>query len=177
MEVAKFFVGCVVLRHGATDVLITDRGSSCMAQLIQKLLRLTHNSHRRTTAYHPQTNGLTKRLNKTIANMISMFVGVEHETGDKVLPYVTSAYNTAVQETTGFTSFQLVRGRKVTTMLDAMLLHESAEDRRDDAQVVAQRAEEVYQLERLRIQDQRRVDASHYNLRHRDVNFQPGDRV
>ncbi|KAM7314928.1 DDE-type integrase/transposase/recombinase [Ixodes scapularis] len=152
VEVAKFFIESIVLRHGAPEVLISDRGSSFMAQLTQEVLRLSHTSHRRTTAYHPQTNGLTERLNKTIADMISMYVDVEHKTWDEVLPYVTFAYNTAVQETTGVTPFQLVHGRKVTTMLDAMLPHEPAVDASDDAQVVAQRAEEVRQLARLRIQ-------------------------
>ncbi|KAM7284469.1 DDE-type integrase/transposase/recombinase [Ixodes scapularis] len=101
VEVAKFFIESIVLRHGAPEVLISDRGSSFMAQLTQEILRLSHTSHRRTTAYHPQTNGLTERLNKTIADMISMYVDVEHKTWDEVLPYVTFAYNTAVQETTG----------------------------------------------------------------------------
>ncbi|KAM7281938.1 DDE-type integrase/transposase/recombinase [Ixodes scapularis] len=94
-----------------------------------------HTSHRRTTAYHPQTNGLTERLNKTIADMISMYVDVEHKTWDEAV------------------------------------------DGSDDAQVVAQRAEEVRQLARLRIQAQQRVDTGRYNLRRRDVHFQPGDRV
>ncbi|KAM7313608.1 Transposon Ty3-I Gag-Pol polyprotein [Ixodes scapularis] len=177
VEVAKFFIESIVLRHGAPEVLISDRGSSFMAQLTQEVLRLSHTSHRRTTAYHPQTNGLTERLNKTIADMISMYVDVEHKTWDEVLPYVTFAYNTAVQETTGVTPFQLVHGRKVTTMLDAMLPHEPAVDGSDDAQVVAQRAEEVRQLARLRIQAQQRIDTGRYNLRRRDVHFQPGDRV
>ncbi|KAM7298103.1 Transposon Ty3-I Gag-Pol polyprotein [Ixodes scapularis] len=177
VEVAKFFIESIVLRHGAPEVLITDRGSSFMAQLTQEILRLSGTGHRRTTAYHPQTNGLTERLNKTIADMISMYVDVEHKTWDEVLPYVTFAYNTAVQKTTGFTPFQLVHGRKVTTMLDAMLPHEPSDNQSDDAQVVAQRAEEVRQLARLMIQDQQRVDAGRYNLRRRDVHFQPGDRV
>ncbi|KAM7293326.1 DDE-type integrase/transposase/recombinase [Ixodes scapularis] len=177
VEVAKFFIESIVLRHGAPEVLISDRGSSFMAQLTQEVLRLSHTSHRCTTAYHPQTNGLTERLNKTIADMISMYVDVEHKTWDEVLPYVTFAYNTAVQETTGVTPFQLVHGRKVTTMLDAMLPHEPAVDASDDAQVVAQRAEEVRQLARLRIKAQQRVDTGRYNLRRRDVHFQPGDRV
>ncbi|KAM7307592.1 DDE-type integrase/transposase/recombinase [Ixodes scapularis] len=73
VEVAKFFIESIVLRHGAPEVLITDRGSSFMAQLTQEILRLSHTDHRRTTAYHPQTNGLTERLNKTIADMISIY--------------------------------------------------------------------------------------------------------
>ncbi|KAM7284761.1 DDE-type integrase/transposase/recombinase [Ixodes scapularis] len=105
VEVAKFFVESILLRHGAPEVLITDRRSYFLAQLTQEVLRLSHTSHRRTTAYHPQTSGLTERLNKTIADMISKYVDVEHKTWDEVLPYVTFAYNTAVQETTGMTQF------------------------------------------------------------------------
>ncbi|KAM7296834.1 DDE-type integrase/transposase/recombinase [Ixodes scapularis] len=176
LEVAKFFVESIVLRHGAPQVLITDRGSSFMAQLTQEILRLSHTDHRQTTAYHPQTNGLTERLNKTIADMISMYVDVEHKTWDEVLPYVTFAYNMAIQETTGITPFQLVHSRKVTTMLDAMLPQDPTDAGTYDAQLVTQRAE-VRQLARLRIKDQQRVDAGRYDLRRRDVEFQAGDRV
>lgn len=176
-EVAKFFVESIVLRHGAPEVIITDRGSSFTAQLTQEILRLSCTSHRKTTAYHPQTNGLTERLNKTIADMIAMYVDVEHRTWDQILPYVTFAYNTAVQETTGMSPFQLVHGRKVTTMLDAMLPHHPDETTDVDAQLVCQRAEEARQLARTRIHDQQRTDARRYNLRRRDIQFNPGDKV
>ncbi|KAM7313633.1 hypothetical protein ISCGN_003483 [Ixodes scapularis] len=60
-------------------------------------------------------------------------------------------------------------------MLDAMLPHEPAVDGSDETQVVAQQAGEVRQLARLRIKAQQRVDTGHYDLRRRDVHFQPGD--
>ncbi|KAM7307341.1 DDE-type integrase/transposase/recombinase [Ixodes scapularis] len=74
VELAKFFIESIVLRHGAPKVVITDRGSSFMEELTREILRLSHTDHRRTTAYHPQTNELTERLNKTIADMISMIL-------------------------------------------------------------------------------------------------------
>lgn len=78
-EVASFFLHEVVLRHGAPSVVITDRGAAFTSQLMQDTLRLSHTSHRKTTAYRPQTNGLTERLNKTIADMISVYVDVQHK--------------------------------------------------------------------------------------------------
>lgn len=51
-----------------------------MAHLIQEKLRLSHTNHRRTMAYHPQTNVLTERRNKTIADMISTYIDVQHIT-------------------------------------------------------------------------------------------------
>lgn len=176
LEVAKFFVDTVVLRHGAPKVVITDRGTAFTAQLTQDIMRLSQTTHRKTTAYHPQTNGLTERLNKTIADMLCMYVDVQHKTWDEILSYITFAYNTAPQETTGFTPFRLVYGREATTTLDAMLPH--FPDMIDaDADIFAQRAEEARQLARVRIRRQQLVDARRYNMRRRDVRFRPGDQV
>lgn len=168
-EVASFFLHEVVLRHGAPSVVITDRGAAFTSQLMQDTLRLSHTSHRKTTAYHPQTNGLTERLNKTIADMISMYVEVQHKAWDEVLPYITFAYNTAVQETTRFTRFRLVYGREVRTMLDAMLRCKLDDEVSQDAEHFNQHAEEVRQLARLNIQRQQTTDAAHYNSRRREV--------
>ena len=176
-EVAKFFIHQVVLRHGAPEVLITDRGTAFTAELMQGVLRYSNTDHRRTTAYHPQTNGLTERLNKTMADMLSMYVDVEHKTWDEILPYVTFAYNTAIQETTQMTPFELVYGRQATTMLDAMLPHVDDDDLNADVQGYLQRAEEARQLARVRTTEQQLVDAGRYNLRRRDAEYRPGDLV
>ncbi|XP_064458652.1 uncharacterized protein LOC135368967 [Ornithodoros turicata] len=105
-----------------------------------------------------------------------MYVDVEHKVWDEILPYVTFAYNTAVQETTRFTPFHLAHGHDASTMLDAMLPHEPS-DEENDALDFTQRAEEARQLARLRIGQQQRIDERRYNLRRRDVRFSPGDLV
>lgn len=80
-----------------------------------------------------------------------MYVDVRHKTWDQVLPYVTFAYNTAIQETTQFTPFRLVYGREVQTMLDAMLPHDCDALLTADAVQLTQYAEEARQLARLHI--------------------------
>lgn len=67
-------------------------------------MKHTYTDHRHTTAYHTQTNGLTERLNKTIADIIFMYVNDDHRTWDEV-------YNTATQETTLAASIQGPSGR------------------------------------------------------------------
>lgn len=121
-EIAHFFMKNIVLRHGAPAVVITDRGTAFTAQMMEDVLQLSGTAHRKTTAYHPQSNGLTERINKTITDMLSMYVDRDHKNWDDILPYITFAYNTAVQETTGFTPFRLLHGREAATMLDVMLL-------------------------------------------------------
>uniref|UniRef100_A0A6G5AC06 RNA-directed DNA polymerase n=1 Tax=Rhipicephalus microplus TaxID=6941 RepID=A0A6G5AC06_RHIMP len=85
-EVAKFFVQSIVLRHSPPTVVITDRGPAFTAELMECLLNTTHTVHRKTTAYHPQSNGLTECLNRTLVDMISMYVGVKHKKWDEILP-------------------------------------------------------------------------------------------
>lgn len=166
VEVARFFIENIVLRHGAPTIMITDRGTAFTAAILDHVLMLSGTTHRKTTAYHPQTNGLTERLNKTIEDMLSMYVDVQHKNWDEILPYITFAYNTAKQETTRMTPFSLVHGREVRTMLDAMLPHEwDATD--TGADVFTERAEEARQLARLRIHQRQDYDAGRYNARDR----------
>ena len=100
--IAPFLLYNVVLRHGAPRVLISDRGRSFLAQTVEALLRACNVNHRMTSPYHPQTNGLTERFNHTLSDMISMYVNSEHSDWDEILPFVTFAYNTAIESTTGY---------------------------------------------------------------------------
>ncbi|KAK8765138.1 hypothetical protein V5799_032249 [Amblyomma americanum] len=176
-EIANFFVQNIVLRLGAPAIFLTDRGTAFTSALMQEVMRLSGTSHRKTTAYHPQTNGLTERLNKTIADMISMYVDADHRNWDAILPYVTFAYNTALQETTRFTPFRLVHGREATTMLDAMLLPTGSTSSVMGAAQFVRHAEAARQLARQRIRHQHALDARRYNLRHRAVSYQPGEQA
>ncbi|UYV74953.1 hypothetical protein LAZ67_12001888 [Cordylochernes scorpioides] len=112
--------GNVVLKHGAPREIITDRGRVFPSKMLIKLTNQYSSIHRFTTAYHPQTNGLTERLNKTLANMLKMYVGIEKRDWDVIFSYVTFAYNTAKQETIGFTPFKLIHGREAEMTEDTL---------------------------------------------------------
>ncbi|GFY18724.1 talin-2 [Trichonephila clavipes] len=167
----------IVLRHGAPRVIITDRGAVFRSRLVSSLVDLCNIDHRFTTAYHPQTNGLTERFNKTLADMLSMYVDVEQKNWDEILPFVTFAYNTAKQETTGFTPFYLLHGREAETTLDTMLPFCPNDFDDNNITKIAARAEESRQLARvhtLRAQDK---DRRRYDSKHQMVSYAPGDLV
>ncbi|GFS96184.1 transposon Tf2-9 polyprotein [Trichonephila clavipes] len=173
-EIAKFLLEEIVLRHGAPRVIITDRGAVFRSRLVSSLVDLCNIDHRFTTAYHPQTNGLTERFNKTLADMLSMYVDVEQKNWDEILPFVTFAYNTAKQETTGFTPFYLLHGREAETTLDTMLPFCPNDFDDNNITKIAARAEESRQLARvhtLRAQDK---DRRRYDSKHQMVSYAPG---
>ncbi|GFX36810.1 transposon Ty3-I Gag-Pol polyprotein [Trichonephila clavipes] len=177
-EIAKFLLEEIVLRHGAPRVIITDRGAVFRSRLVPLVDDLCNIDHRFTTAYHPQTNGLTERFNKTLADMLSMYVDVEQKNWDEILPFVTFAYNTAKQrDFTGFTPFYLLHGREAETTLDTMLPFSPNDFDDNNITKIAARAEESRQLARvhtLRAQDK---DRRRYDSKHQMVSYAPGDLV
>ncbi|UYV72138.1 hypothetical protein LAZ67_9001944 [Cordylochernes scorpioides] len=130
-----------------------------------------------TTAYHPQTKGLTERFNKTLGDMLSMYTGVEQKDWDQVLPYVTFAYNTAKQEATGYTPFFLVHGREAETYIDAVLPYLPDEISDDYVGELVTRAEEARQLSRSRLLQSQAKDRRLYDQKHTPVYYQKDDLV
>ncbi|GFU46933.1 retrovirus-related Pol polyprotein from transposon 17.6 [Trichonephila clavipes] len=176
-EIAKFLLEEIVLRHGAPRVIITDRGAVFRSRLVSSLVDLCNIDHRFTTAYNPQTNGLTERFNKTFGRHVVNVCGCRAENWDEILPFVTFAYNTAKQETTGFTPFYLLHGREAETTLDTMLPFCPNDFDDNNITKIAARAEESRQLARvhtLRAQDK---DRRRYDSKHQMVSYAPGDLV
>ena len=62
----------------------------------------------KTTAYHPQCDGLTERFNRTLKTMISCYFNENQNDWDELLPFLAFAYNTSTHSTTNFTPGELV---------------------------------------------------------------------
>ena len=121
VAVAEFFVENIVLRHGAPRALLTDQGKCFTNAMMKAVLRLLHTDYRTTTPYHPQANGLTERWNHTCAAMLSMYVERKHENWDETLPHITFAYNSAKQESTKPSPFELIYARNPLLPIDVTL--------------------------------------------------------
>ena len=64
-----------------------------------------------TTAYHPQTDGLVERFNRTLTDMLAKTVEKSGRDWDARLPYVLFAYRSSIQESTKESPFFLLYGR------------------------------------------------------------------
>ena len=61
----------VVSRHGVPAELLSDRGKSFLSLLMQEVCSVLGVKKVNTTAYHPQTDGLVERFNRTLINMLA----------------------------------------------------------------------------------------------------------
>ena len=64
-------------RVGIPREILTDQGTNFMFQLLKELYNLLHISQIWTSPYHPQTDGLVERFNKTLKLMLRKLVSKE----------------------------------------------------------------------------------------------------
>ena len=83
--VANAFIAHWISRYGVPDVVVTDRGSNFESCLFNNLLKRIGCQHKRTTAYHPKSNGLIERFHSTLKSALRN--GQEHTWLDR-LPFV-----------------------------------------------------------------------------------------
>jgi hypothetical protein len=65
---------------------------------------------RLSTAFHPQTDGQTERINQILEHYLRCFVGDEQITWPKLLKSAEFACNNAINATTGYSPFQALLG-------------------------------------------------------------------
>jgi hypothetical protein len=174
--VATFFLNRIVLRHGAPRFLLSDRGRQFISRMTNEVIRLCNSIHRTTTAYHPQCNGLTERFNHTLTDMLAMYVNGSHTNWDSILPFVTFAYNTSRQATSGYPPFQLVYGRTTSTTLDTILPINTTTDQ-DCTQSFLDAAAEARHIAHNAIISEQQKQTARYNEIHTDVSFNIGDQL
>ena len=96
------------IRFGCTNVVISDQGREFVNCVSQDLFALTKTKHRISTAYHPQTNGLVERFNKTIQRALLKLVKKEQDDWDQYIDGVLFGYRTAVQKSTKKSPFEVM---------------------------------------------------------------------
>ena len=94
------------LMFGIPEAVLTDQDSNSTSQVIESLWEGLDVQRLRTTAYHPQTDGIPERFNRTIKIMLTQFV-LDHCQDDKL----SFGYNTAVYAVSKFSPFELMFGR------------------------------------------------------------------
>ena len=177
LEVAKFIMEDIILKHGAPRTIISDRGKAFQSKLIKQIVQLWGTIHNSTSSYHPQTNGLTERLNKTLADMLSMYVDVDQRNWDAILPFITFAYNTSKQESTKFSPFFLIHGREATTTLETCLPCPNEDTTEPYIDQLICKIEDARKLARIHTLEAQSKDKRIYDACHREVMYYPGELV
>ena len=117
--VARYFVDGFVCRYGVPLSLHTDQGPQFESRLMKSVCRLLDITETRTTAYHPQSDGMIERYNRTLQKMLSSCVD-DHQEWDLHLQRTMFAYRTSVHSSTSNSPSLLMFGRELVLPLDIM---------------------------------------------------------
>ena len=111
----------IVCRFGMPMVIHSDQGLEFENKFMQELCLLCGSHKTRTTMYHPESDGLVERFNRTLLMMLAMFAGENRDDWDDLLPAVLMAYRSSVHESTGFSPYRLMFGEESTLPMDVGL--------------------------------------------------------
>ena len=115
--VANLLVDHIILRFGM-PLAIHDQGREFQNSLMKSLCTLLGCTKTRTAPYHPESDGMIERFNKTCLMMLSMFVNDRPDNWHKLLPFVMHAYRVSVHESTGYSPFCLMMGEECSLPQD-----------------------------------------------------------
>ena len=82
----------IILYHGPPKIIVTNRGSNFTSRLFNSLCKELKIKQKTTTVYHPQSNGITERFNKTGVEMVRQYIDDGFENWEEVLGPMASAY-------------------------------------------------------------------------------------
>jgi transposase InsO family protein len=100
-ELANLFIAHIFRLHGLPLTIISDRGPQFTALFWKNLCRRLGIQPRLSTAFHPQTDGQTERMNAVMEQYLQAHVHYLQDDWAEWLPLAEFAANNQASETTG----------------------------------------------------------------------------
>ena len=91
----------------------SDQGSNFMSGIFQQVMHELGIKQYRSSAYHPESQGALERFHQTLKNMIRLYCFDTEKDWDEGIHLLLFAVRESVQESLGFSPFELVFGHSV----------------------------------------------------------------
>ena len=111
-EWESFFFTHVFKHFGIHDSLISDRGPQFASALARELAQLLKYNIKLSTAYHPQTDGQTERVNQEVKTYLCIFCTNQPRSWPNLLTTAEFQHNSAPHHSTKVSPFFLMMGYK-----------------------------------------------------------------
>jgi len=173
-QAAELFFQHIVCAHGIPSDIVSDRDPKFTASFWQELWKCVGTKLNLSTAYHPQSDGQTERINRILEDMLRAYCLLQPQDWDLYLNSTAFAYNQSTQASTGYSPFFLNYGFHPTT--PASLLNSETANTTDAQQFLQRQAAIITQAHANLTTAQQRYKQQ-ADTKRREVTFQPGELV
>lgn len=179
-ELAGLFLAHVFRSHGVPSQFVTDRGTVFVSEFWRAFLKLLGVSSAMSSAYHPQTDGNTERVNRVMEDVLRHYVDASQTNWESLLPLVEFAINDSWHESIKAVPFSVVYGRRPPLPLDSVLRGEesvNAEFSNEKASEQAELITQAVQQAKLAMEAAQQRQKAYADAKRRDVDFVVGQEV
>uniref|UniRef100_A0A1J3E356 Transposon Ty3-I Gag-Pol polyprotein n=1 Tax=Noccaea caerulescens TaxID=107243 RepID=A0A1J3E356_NOCCA len=175
-NIADLFFREIVRLHGMPRTIVSDRDTKFLSYFWKTLWTKLGTKHCFSTTCHPQSDGQTEVVNRTLGTLLRAVIKKNLKTWEDCLPHVEFAYNHAVHSATLFSPFQLVYGFNPLTPLDLTPLPLS-ERVSMDGQKKAELVKKMHKKAKQNIEQKTEQYRKHANKKRNKRTYEPGDLV
>ena len=98
---------------GLPKSIQSDQGSNFMSGIFQQVMHELGKHQYKSSAYHPESQGAIERFHQTLKNMIRVYCFDNEKDWDEGIPLLLFAARESIQDSLGFSPFELVFGHSV----------------------------------------------------------------
>ncbi|EIW71197.1 hypothetical protein TREMEDRAFT_26998 [Tremella mesenterica DSM 1558] len=174
-KVADIYIKEIFSKHGVPRTIVSDRGTQFTAEIWKEICQFLGIKNLYSTAYHPQTDGQTERVNQQMEILLGMYVNYNMDNWDQLLPIAEFAYNCSPHSSHGLCPFEACYG-----YVPHYDIH--SHDIRSKSNKLERKWRDMGELHAA-VQEQVRmaneISAEYYNRRHKSVpeEFREGEQV
>ena len=176
-ELANVLVEEIFSKFGTPRSIVSDRGSIFTSVYWSTFCYYLVVKRRVSTAFHPQTDGQTERMNQTLECYLRCYINYQQDDWVKYLPSAEFAYNQSVNATTGKSPFEIVL--RFQPAFQRQIEREAPAQGRENpaARSTAEALTEALQESKSLWEKAQESTTKYYNRRHQDKSFAVGDDV
>ena len=170
---AQIYVREVVRLHGVPVSIVSDRDPRFTSNFWKSLQTALGTRLDFSTAFHPQTDGQTERLNQVLEDMLRACALDLPGSWDSHLHLMEFAYNNSYQATIGMAPFEALYGKSCRSPV----CWDEVGERRLLGPELVQLTNEAIRRIRARMQTAQSRQKSYADVRRRDLEFEVGEKV
>ena len=172
-KLAKIYMTRIVCLHGVPRSIVSDRGTQFTSKFWNQLHETLGTRLEFSTAFHPQTDGQTERVNQILEDMLRACALDYGSSWDDNLPYAEFSYNNSYQASLQMAPFEALYGRKCRTPL----MWNGVGDRKLFGPDLIRDSEEKVKLIRDRLKVAQSRQKSYADTKCKKVTYEVGDKA